>query len=289
LVAQEYGPKSSLNSEAELVYQVQENWKGIIERYSLTNLTKANDKLIALAGIAEQMSTHIAAPYIAGMWRNQYFASQLLWRVETLFKNGKFLHPSKRPEEYRTPSWSWAAIDAPQGIRCGETQDEAKLLISVESVDVKPQPEPNSQFGLVKEGGFIKLKCQRLPIVIERKSRRTTDGNQDDVYIWSLTGDREGEDAKMHPNVSLDSPEDDFEGIRGWHSSMWLVPAYKNSDGDLIGLLLERKKDNGDHFRRVGLTVVPRYVSPENAFVHETSTDANGQFREVRKSVIQIV
>jgi hypothetical protein len=30
---------------------------------------------------------------------------------------------------------------------------------------------------------------------------------------------------------------DDFEDIRGWHSSMWPVPAYKNSSGDLVCLL----------------------------------------------------
>jgi hypothetical protein len=128
-----------------------------------------------------------------------------------------------------------------------------------------------------------------IAIAIERKIRKTPEGDQADVYIWTLTGDREGDDAKMHPNVYLDSPEDDFEDIRGWHSSMWLVPAHRNSSGDLIGLLLQRKKDNGDHFRRVGLSVIPHYASAESVFMNETSVDERGKFKGVRKRVIQIV
>jgi hypothetical protein len=299
LVALEYGPRDSLDGEADASYQAHENWKRITERYSLTSLTNAEDKLIALAGIAEQMSTQIGSRvcYVAGMWQNKYFASQLLWRVETQYKNGEFLYPSKRPKEYRAPSFSWAAIDAPQGIRCGETQDDGKLLIEVTTVDVQPKPEPNSKFGLVKEGGFIKVRCQKLPIKIERKPRRTADGYREDVYIWTLTGEREGEDEKMHPNVYLDSPDDDFERIRGWRGSMWLVPAYKNSSGDLVGLLLqlvevERKKESSyhsNHFRRVGLTVIPRYVSAENAFMDKSRMDEDGHFIGLRKQVIQIV
>jgi len=288
LVVQEYGPKKSPDAASHVMYQAHENWKRITERYSLTNLTDPKDKLIALAGIAEQMSRQTGSAYIAGMWRNKYFASQLLWRVETMYKNGKFLYPSKRPKEYRAPSFSWAAIDAPQGIRCGETQEESNLLIRVTEVAVQPEL-PHSRFGLVKEGGYIKIKCQRLAIAIERKSRRTENGDQPDVYIWTLTGDREGEDAKMHPNVYLDSPEDDFEQIRGWHSSMWLVPAYKNSSGDLVCLLLQQKKDNRDHFCRVGLSIIPRYVSARNEFMNETSVDENGEFKGVRKREIQIV
>jgi hypothetical protein len=101
----------------------------------------------------------------------------------------------------------------------------------------------------------------------------------------------------MHPNVYLDSPDDDFERIRGWRGSMWLVPAYKNSSGDLVGLLLqlvevERKKESSyhsNHFRRVGLTVIPRYVSAENAFMDKSRMDEDGHFIGLRKQVIQIV
>ena len=280
LVASEYVPQDSNGTEVNAPYQAHENWKRIIERYSLTNLTNAKDKLIALSGIAEQMSTQIDAPYIAGMWNNMYFASQLLWRVETKYKNGKFLYPSKRPKEYRAPSFSWAAIDAPQqGIRCGETQDPGKLLFEVTAVNVQPYPRGNSPFGLVREGGYIKLKCQRLPIRVERKLRKTAEVEEEDVYTWTLTDDRDWDDAKMHPNVYLDSPADDFEDIRGGRGGMYLVPAYQNSARDLIGLLLQMKSDS-NQYRRVGLSVIPRYVGAQNTFMQEM-TGRKGRNKEI--------
>jgi hypothetical protein len=97
------------------------------------------------------------------------------------------------------------------------------------------EPQSNSQLVLSKRADSSNSKCQNLPIKVETKSRRTEDSDQEDVYLWTLTGDREGEDTRKHPNVS----EDDFEDIRGWHSPMWLVPAYKNSSSGLVGLLVQ--------------------------------------------------
>ncbi|KAH6694328.1 heterokaryon incompatibility protein-domain-containing protein [Leptodontidium sp. MPI-SDFR-AT-0119] len=284
LVASEYGPRNSFD-KVDIAYQAHENWKRIVERYSLTSLTKANDKLIALAGIAEQMSAQIGVrvAYVAGMWKNKYFASQLLWRVDPVYKSGKFLYPSRRPKAYCAPTFSWAAIDAPQGIRCGETAEEGNLLFEVSKVDV--QANPNSNFGLVKEGGYIRIKCQKDRIQIRKKKRRTEDGDQEDMYAWDYEGDDDDEEyKKMHPNVYLDSPEDDYEEIRGTHNSMWLVPAYKNPEGDLISLLLQQDKEVNKQYRRVGLSVTPRYVSAD-----ESSECRKEKIHGVKKGWIQIV
>jgi hypothetical protein len=92
---------------------VLERWLRIVERYSRTSLTQSKDELIALAWIAEQMSKRIGGHYVAGLWANR-LAGQLLWRVETVYRYNKFLYPSRRPTEYRAPSFSWASIDAPR-------------------------------------------------------------------------------------------------------------------------------------------------------------------------------
>ena len=261
-----------------------ERWKKIVERYSLTDLTEPKDKLIALAGIAEQMSTQIGdrAPYVAGMWNNRYLASQLLWRVDPQWKNTKFLYPSTRPREFRAPSFSWAAIDAPQGIRCGEIQVE-RLFIAVTDVNVNY----DSNFGLVKEGAFIKLNCQAISIKITRALR----GDKEDVFTWTLTDPNIAHGKRVNPNVYLDSPGDDFETFND--SNMWLVPASKNSSGGLVGLLLQQIEDedknvvddkgNAKHFRRVGLSVISHYISSKKA-----SMDDNGVFKEVERREIVI-
>ncbi len=98
-----------------------ENWKHVVERYSATRLANLGDRLIALAGVAELVSYQIGnkVTYIAGMWES-YLASQLLWHVNPKYENGKFIYPQWRPPEWRAPSFSWAAVEAPQGIKCGK-------------------------------------------------------------------------------------------------------------------------------------------------------------------------
>lgn len=169
LVSEDYGPKPLAIDTVKVSDTAHENWKRIVERYSRTRLTFAEDKLIALAGIAQMMSSsyrqlenehesgalpytslsgQITGLYVAGMWE-KYLASQLLWRVNSVYphifdvdptyedpreRDGvqtnnvpqprtihdgqKHANQANRPA-YRAPSFSWAAIDAPQGITLG--------------------------------------------------------------------------------------------------------------------------------------------------------------------------
>jgi hypothetical protein len=86
-----------------------ELWKRVVEVYSKKRLTKPSDKLMALAGIAKLMSRRVFKwkdeEYISGMWR-KHFESQLLWRVDPVQENGCYVPHSKRPPEYRTPTFS---------------------------------------------------------------------------------------------------------------------------------------------------------------------------------------
>jgi hypothetical protein len=90
-----------------------ELWRRIVEVYSKTAITKPEDKLIALSGMARWMARKIGNPeqpaeYVAGLWR-VYLASQLLWWTETVFQeiDGTFEHLTTFPNEYRAPSFSW--------------------------------------------------------------------------------------------------------------------------------------------------------------------------------------
>ncbi len=82
-------------------------WDSIVHSYTARNLTKSNDKLIALSGLAKQMSLSLQLEheenYIAGLWEEN-LVFQLLWSTSGA---------STRSEEYRSPSWSWASIDGP--------------------------------------------------------------------------------------------------------------------------------------------------------------------------------
>lgn len=96
-----------------------ELWKRVVEVYSKARLTNPEDKLIALSGIAKLMADKIGSQYVAGKWEKN-LASQLIWRVEPSFADGKFSWLSTRPPNYRAPSFSWASVDSETGITYGE-------------------------------------------------------------------------------------------------------------------------------------------------------------------------
>ncbi|KAF5641437.1 heterokaryon incompatibility protein [Fusarium tjaetaba] len=82
-----------------------ELWSGLITHYTSRDMTKSNDRLPALSGIAKWLQPHLGNPeYLAGLWNNSDLVRQLAWYSCT----------TKNPRpQYRAPSWSWASIDGP--------------------------------------------------------------------------------------------------------------------------------------------------------------------------------
>lgn len=73
--------------------------------YSKGQLTKSQDKLPALSGIAREIWLSLKERYIAGMWEGDRLHS-LLWCVSP------YRDSTNLPSEYRAPTWSWASIEA---------------------------------------------------------------------------------------------------------------------------------------------------------------------------------
>jgi hypothetical protein len=80
------------------------DWYGLVEAYSGKSLTKADDKLPAISGLARVMEQRTGEKYIAGLWIN-HLSIGLLWRRAD---DRWLVRPSGG---YRAPSWSWAALD----------------------------------------------------------------------------------------------------------------------------------------------------------------------------------
>lgn len=250
---QEYGPKPLVSEPFESSHEAHENWKRVVERYSTTALTKKRDKLIALAGIAEMMSRQMGRDvmYIAGMWE-KWLPSQLLWRVNPEYQDGVLMYPQRRPESYRAPTFSWAAIEAPQGIKCGETLKEHDMEFSVDKIHLPPK-RGRERFGGVEEGCYIEVTCTLSDIEIVRSRE-----NGVDRYKWRLLDGDTRQTAKGLYNLYLDSPLDDIQGVR---EPLLLMPAHKDTRGYLTSLVLKlaKKVDAISTYRRVGLAIVPPY------------------------------
>lgn len=78
-------------------------WFGIVSQDSTCQMTQASDKLIALAGLASRVQSHISDQYLAGLWQKS-LCFDLMWF-------SKFDPKASRPARYRAPTWSWASID----------------------------------------------------------------------------------------------------------------------------------------------------------------------------------
>jgi len=232
-----------------------ELWKRVVEVYSRTFLTKQNDKLIALGGIARMMSGAglIHDHYIAGMWR-KHLESQLLWRVDLVRKKGLFIFDSKRPEYYRAPTFSWASVDAPGGILYSEVTDK-NLEIKVEDVILSYRSEQN-KFGVVT-GGFIILSG-----VLKRV--QMSDSGKNTRYSWQLL--RNGNTVEpRYTVVYLDSPSSSSD-IFGPDSHVYILPAAwsdRNNPKYLICLLLQLVDQESGMFKRIGLTKISPYFSDQ--------------------------
>ena len=99
-------------------------WKRLVYYYSRCALTKPEDKLIAISGVAKFFQQRTGDRYLAGLWERS-LPTHLLWFVyaarlipsvstPTIPEQQKpTMSPSSLPHQpYRAPSWSWAALEA---------------------------------------------------------------------------------------------------------------------------------------------------------------------------------
>ncbi|EIW59717.1 HET-domain-containing protein, partial [Trametes versicolor FP-101664 SS1] len=83
-------------------------WLRIIQNYSTRTASDETDKLVACAAIAELFHRALRSDYLAGLWRTDALLIDLLW---TPWGNKRRV--CALPTAYRSPSWSWAAVEGP--------------------------------------------------------------------------------------------------------------------------------------------------------------------------------
>jgi hypothetical protein len=79
------------------------DWLTLMEMYTNCDLTREEDKLFAVAGVARKIQLHRSNVWCAGLWSDT-ISLGLLWL------SGPRL---SAPTKSRAPSWSWAAWDGP--------------------------------------------------------------------------------------------------------------------------------------------------------------------------------
>lgn len=133
-------------------------WIQLVAKYSSCDLTFSSDKLVAIAGLARDLSSHIATPYYAGLWLKG-FMHQLCWWVTQA-------RPSAKLDGVRGPTWSWASVDGavvmsrwPQSkeLEAGSKyyNDRGKLQWHARLLDVSARPANGDKFGQICSGEVV--------------------------------------------------------------------------------------------------------------------------------------
>ncbi|KAH8650889.1 heterokaryon incompatibility protein-domain-containing protein, partial [Tricladium varicosporioides] len=78
-----------------------DHWQTLCNHYTRRALTYEGDKLPALEGMASQIAKKVHSEYLAGLWKDN-LAHDLFWQTQ---------RRATKPQAYRAPSWSWAALE----------------------------------------------------------------------------------------------------------------------------------------------------------------------------------
>jgi hypothetical protein len=122
-------------------------WFRLLVVYTERNLTKNQDKLPALSGLAREFAQRTGDEYYAGLWF-KFLPLGLLWEVKETALSYRVPH--------RAPSWSWASVDGPLGMphsnpRCPQFRVS---ILAIHTTLLGKDP-----YGQVIDG-IIKLCCK---------------------------------------------------------------------------------------------------------------------------------
>ena len=209
-------------------------WRSIVRDYTQWYLTDPNDKLSAIAGVADLYSQFFNSIYLAGPWEFSLL-SELMWC--------SIRSDITRPLAQRAPSWSWASVDeevhhnwcpldpgphAPKIVECHITPISQSSPFG---------PIDTSGCVLRIKGTLVKAVWQedRQYISIARMGRRRVPetGEFIETEVYSRMGRTHADALEVNPPKEV-----------------WVLPIIQDP---IRGLLLAHVE--GDVYRRVGLVL----------------------------------
>jgi hypothetical protein len=138
-----------------------------VSHFSGLRLTKEDDVLPAIAGLAKQVERYRKCQYFAGLWEDNFVVDLMwtanIWRV--------FRRP--KPEKWRAPSWSWASVNAGTSyfelLRSEESIGRITLQCECDVVEVRCVPVLDDAMGQLASG-WVKLSGILSSVSLARSS-----------------------------------------------------------------------------------------------------------------------
>jgi hypothetical protein len=265
-------------------------WAKAIDNYSRCELTKSKDKLVAISGVARVLADRFNDEYVAGLWRSNIVGG-LCWRVSQMRRTTQDLIPSglyarrweisRRFEEYRAPSWSWASVDGE--ITAGPFLSERRTafrnkegqegyitmhsLVGTPDVDPKPVTDKNvfgevNQMEMRLNGTLYRLGATAGEPLLDRQLSFHYIGSSEPAVVY-LDQPEELQNVKEAYYLPLMSVECQFavtDTAAGAATSSQLdVPVHTNAHEDITSHDIDRVRgivvvqiEDGKTYQRVG-------------------------------------
>ncbi|KAH8674352.1 heterokaryon incompatibility protein-domain-containing protein [Tricladium varicosporioides] len=241
-------PPSGLKDRAEL-YNF---WYTHVTAYSGRALTKITDRLVALSGLASEISKALGDndnTYAAGLWTGDFLRGLLWMRGNKGLPGSGPVMRVRPPMKFVGPSWSWASMSG-----CHTTYDlirrETQSGSSIYDDGLKIITVDSKSSGLDPFGGVL---ASTITLVGNLASVNIS--KQGNTYLLLKASTEVGE-------LDLDDEEVFSENI--WVLSI----VYNNGTGYTISLALARTKHTSSsiqEYRRVGVA----YVKMDHSLVYE--------------------
>ena len=250
--------------------QRQEAWNTLIATYFEMSLTKPSDRLVAISGLAGQLSNRWdGVTYLAGLWSYRLI-SELLWACRP--------DPCNQRYTEIAPSWSWASlVQEPQRqerSRLDTSPDRHTLLSDVlaEVLEARVTPRTStSPFGPVTCGGSIKL---RSPVL---RARLIVDPENSEHKWYNPVFDDGWCRRELKIAVSWDEINDASDDVKDVYLAPIEVTEADDWDAmDLTGLVLRSVATSSllhqTQFRRAGhFRLIGDLVTSDDSYCDDES------------------
>lgn len=143
--------------KSEGSFVLQRKWHKIIAEYSRLDLSKRQDVMPALQGVAAYIQEERKCDYYAGLWKDNILYD-LLWRSAS---------PSRRSANYYAPSWSWASHMG----RVSWDEQNVSFHPEAQVLSISTTPAGQNPLGQLVSG-MLQLKGKCMSGVLMRRKTR---------------------------------------------------------------------------------------------------------------------
>jgi len=158
-----------VNGKEDLIRRAHTAWWSLVYKYSTCRLTKDDDILAAISGIANFMEKPLNDKYLGGLWGSAIMEG-LLWQ-----RHRRLIRPTFRPFpfRFRAPTWSWASMKGQITLAYPSIQhaiDEGNFVFLAKLLDVQIESAGTEKIVQI-ENGYLSILGSLFDVAVPKAGK----------------------------------------------------------------------------------------------------------------------